>query len=316
MPDSQNASWASLFAAANAFRELGPWEWMNDNQVFGVKDPATGEVAWCAVLGMRGEVFGLAAYLGTEGLDIHRGIQSGKLGPDSDEICFGFPCLLTSFENRQELEASDLSLIRSLGLTFRGRNAWPQFRSHRRGWYPWHLEGSEVAFLTDVIQQAVVVCARLRSEKGLLGRANAPERFVRVIDKGGIWGDSWMRPAPPVAARYPASFGDEQETVGLKGTRSSRVGTWEVDLFYVPTPTRENSDERPYYPVAMVWADQRSGMVLGTSAQPPAMSGQRAWQPATLVHTLVQRIGCPATACDIALFPQQPTRLPGPFSAV
>ena len=64
MADSQNAPWSSLFAAANAFRELGPWEWMNDNQVFGVKDPATGEVAWCAVLGMWGEVFGLAAYLG------------------------------------------------------------------------------------------------------------------------------------------------------------------------------------------------------------------------------------------------------------
>ncbi|MBE3063975.1 MAG: hypothetical protein IMZ69_03030 [Spirochaetes bacterium] len=236
---------------------------MNDNQVFGVKDPATGEVAWCAVLGMRGEVFGLAAYLGTAGLDIHRGIQSGKLGPDSDEIRFGFPCLLTSFENRQELEASDLSLIRSLGLIFRGRNTWPQFRSHRRGWYPWHLDGSEVAFLTDVIQQAVVVCARLRSEQGLLGRANAPERFVRAIGESGSWGDSGMRPAPPVAARYPASIVDEQETAGLKGTRSSREGTWEVDLFYVPTPTRENRDERPYYPVAMVWADQRSGMVLG-----------------------------------------------------
>ena len=109
----------------------------------------------------EGEVFGLAAYLGTAGLDIHRGIQSGKLGPDSDEIRFGFPCLLTSFENRQDLEASDLSLIRSFGLTFRGRNAWPQFRSHRRGWYPWRLDGAEVAFLAEVIQQAVVVCARV-----------------------------------------------------------------------------------------------------------------------------------------------------------
>ena len=108
-----------------------------------------------------------------------------------------------------------------------------------------------------------MVCARLRSEQGLLGPAKASERFVRAIDESGSWGDKWMRPAPLVAARYPASSLDQQETPGLKGTISSREGTWEVDLFYVPTPTRENRDERPYYPVAMVWADQRSGMVLG-----------------------------------------------------
>jgi hypothetical protein len=236
---------------------------MNDNQVFGVEDHATGEVAWCAVLGMRGEVFGLAAYLDTEGLHIHRGIQSGKLGPGSDEIRFGFPCLLTSFENRQQLEASDLSLIRSLGLAFRGRNAWPQFRSHRRGWYPWRLDESEVALLADVLQQAVVVCERLRAEPGLLEPAKNAERFVRAIAESGTWADKWMRPVPLAAVQYPASIVDERKAAGLKATSSGQEGVWEVDLFYVPTPTRENRNDRPYYPVAMVWADQRSGMVLG-----------------------------------------------------
>ena len=40
-----------LFAAASAFRDLGPWAWMTDDQVFGVKEPTKGEIAWCAVLG-------------------------------------------------------------------------------------------------------------------------------------------------------------------------------------------------------------------------------------------------------------------------
>ena len=168
MTEALKAQWKDLFAAADAFRKIGAWAWMDDSMVFGVADAIQGQTAWCAVLGMNRQVFGLAAYLGTVGLSIHSRIQTGELGPDDDEIRFGFPCLMASFENRQGLEASDLALIQSLGLTLRGRNSWPQFRSHRRGWYPWRLDGSEVVFLAEVLQQASVVCSRLRSEPEIL----------------------------------------------------------------------------------------------------------------------------------------------------
>ena len=201
MSDALNSQWTDLFAAASAFRELGPWSWMTDSQVFGVKEPTKGEIAWCAVLGLKGEVFGLAAYLGTAGLSIYRGTQTGKFGADSDEIRFGFPCLLASFEDRQGLEASDIALIRSLGLSFRGRNSWPQFRSHRRGWYPWRLDGSEVAFLAAVLRQALVVCSRLRSEPDLLTPSHPQELLLRVIAENGVWGDRWMKPVPSPLSR-------------------------------------------------------------------------------------------------------------------
>jgi hypothetical protein len=263
MSEPLNTRWSSLFVAASAFRALAPWGWVHDNQVFGVVDQATGEVAWCAVLGMKGQVFGLAAYLGTAGLDIHQRIQSGELGADSDEIRFGFPCLLASFEDRQNLDAKDLSLIRALGLAFRGRNAWPQFRSHRRGWYPWHLDDAEAELLTDVLQQAVAVCGRLHSDPGILTLSSTKGRPVRTTTEGSVWVDTWMKPGPLVAVPHPIPVVDEHEAALLKGSISRKEGIWEADLFYVPTPTRENKEERPYYPVAMVWADRRSGMVLG-----------------------------------------------------
>ena len=54
----------------------------------------------------------------------------------------------------------------------------------------------------------------------------------------------------------------ETEAFRLKGSAFEREGIWEADLFYVPTPTRESARERPYYPVAMCWADQHSGLGL------------------------------------------------------
>jgi len=263
MPEALKEQWRDLFAAAEGFRDLGPWEWMDDSMVFGVADASHGQIAWCCVLGLREEVFGLAAYLGTAGLKIHSRIQAGELGADDDEIRFGFPCLMASFENRQGLEASDLALIKSLGLTFRGRNSWPQFRSHRRGWYPWSLDRPEVVFITEVLQQAFVVCSRLESEPHLLEPPRAKELFVRVMTENEGWTDQWMKPVSSPSVPLQESVVDETEATRLKSSTARQGGIWEADLFYVPAPTREAPHERPYYPVAMCWVDQQSGLGLG-----------------------------------------------------
>ncbi len=263
MSEALKEQWRDLFAAAEAFRELGPWAWMDDSMVFGVADGNHGQIAWCCVLGLRGEVFGLAAYLGSAGLSIHSRIQVGELRAEDDEIRYGFPCLMVSFENRQGLEASDLARIKSLGLTFRGRNGWPQFRSHRRGWYPWRLDGSEVVFFTEVLQQASAVCLRLRAEPQLLEPPRARELFVRVMAGDGGWTDQWTKPVPSPVVPLQESVVDETEAARLKGSTARQEGIWEADLFYVPTPTRESPGERPYYPVAMCWVDQHSGLSLG-----------------------------------------------------
>jgi len=262
MPEALKEQWRDLFAASQAFRELGPWAWMDDSMVFGVAaDTKQRQIAWCCVLGLRGEVFGLAAYLGAAGLSIHSRIQSGELGADDDEIRFGFPCLMASFENRQGLEASDLALIKSLGLTYRGRNSWPQFRSHRRGWYPWRLDGPEVVLLTEVLEQASAVCLRLRSEPQLLASPRAKELFVRVKAEDGGWTDQWMKPVPAPVVPLPESVVDETEATRLKGSTVRQEGIWEADLFYVPTPTRESPGERPYYPWPCAGSINRAGSV-------------------------------------------------------
>lgn len=35
--------WKALYGAALEFKELAPWDWMHDCDIFGVKDPENGE---------------------------------------------------------------------------------------------------------------------------------------------------------------------------------------------------------------------------------------------------------------------------------
>jgi len=66
-------------------------------------------------------------------------------------------CLMCSFEDRNELTGADRKQIKDLGLTFRGKNAWPMFRRMEPGFYPWSIDAKECVFLTQAIQQVLVV---------------------------------------------------------------------------------------------------------------------------------------------------------------
>lgn len=47
--------WRQLYEAALAYREHAPWQWLSDADLFGVRDPASGEFGWCSVFGAAGE---------------------------------------------------------------------------------------------------------------------------------------------------------------------------------------------------------------------------------------------------------------------
>ncbi len=68
-----------LYEAALAFKEEAPWEWMTEDQVFGVRDPETGEIGYASIMGMLGEHLALALYLGSAALEgfwrVARGLE-------------------------------------------------------------------------------------------------------------------------------------------------------------------------------------------------------------------------------------------------
>ena len=133
MKDPTHEEWRRLFSAASGFVALRPWERLADHEVFGVVDPASGETGWCSVIGALGESLGLVVNMGDKGLAAFDLLQAGgdmtRVGPTLRGLVF-------TLDDRKYLEPKDLAPIRALGLTFRGRQAWPCFRSLRPGHAP------------------------------------------------------------------------------------------------------------------------------------------------------------------------------------
>jgi hypothetical protein len=263
--------WAALYQAAADFKQVAAWEWMYDADLFGVRNPANGEVGYCCVMGNLGEHYALGVYLGTEGLATYLQIQSGAFeSPDISALLIQ-KCLMASYEDREFLEQQDRALIKELGLKFRGRNAWPLFRSYRPGYHPWFVTNTEARFLTTALVQAIDVALRLKEDPQLLTPPRKGHYLVRVSEQranGPHWSDQWLAPAPikPEAVALPRP--DELRIQRVKQTITARQGAWEADYFRAPTPIQEHKGERPYYPYMSLWVDRPSGFIMHTDMTP------------------------------------------------
>jgi hypothetical protein len=267
-------NWKALYQAALDFKEIEAWTWMYDSDVFGVQDPVTREIGYCCIMGNLGEMFALALYLGSEGLESYLRIASEPpLDPsEAFEELMSQKCLMASFANRDELVKEDRQVIKRLGLKFRGRNAWPLFRSYRPAYHPWYLTADEARFLTLALQQAREVCLRFREDPALFDPPNDDLWFVRVPEEtkqGFSWKDAWLEPALLEEEDLPTVPIDELRLARLKKAAQFMDAIWEMDFFLSPSAVQKSKGERPYYPYLTMTVDHRSGFIFGTDLASP-----------------------------------------------
>lgn len=285
--DPTEQEWRDLYRAADTFKQLAPWEWMLDSDLFAVGNPATDEIGYCCVMGNLGEHFALGLYLGSEGLRGLVRISAGEFWPPDTGALFVQRCLMASFEDREVLSQQDRNQIKALGLKYRGRNSWPQFRDYTPGYVPWYLSGAEARFLTLALYQTCEVAQRFREDEGVLDPPVEGQILTRILENG-VWRDSWHTPDLSEQAQPLSPPPDDMLLQRLKQAELSQRGTWESDCFYSPQAVQEQRDERPYYPMVCMFVDKASGMVL-----PPTLAGPEDWRAAyqNQLPTLISQMG-------------------------
>ncbi len=268
--------WGALYESAARIKELAPWEWMTEADVFGVRDPETGDLGLVSVMGMLGEHYAVSIYLGSEG--IHGFLDLQEMGPlMGPESLMQIPQLQASFEDRGELDKKDREVIKDIGLKFRGRNAWPMFRSYRPSFFPWFLEAEEARFLSAALDQLSEVAPRFREDSSLL-EPSGGGILLREPGRGGgdvLWEDAstGVPPldAPPIEVEVEMS---EIEALGRLPRWEARL---EVDFFMFPAPIQGEKGERPYFPHMLMTVDGASGMILGSELLAPDPSLEAMW---------------------------------------
>lgn len=268
------SEWKALYDAVVKYKTVSCWDWMYDSDVFAIQNPEDGEIGYCSVLGLEGEVYGLLVFLGEEGFASLMQIYAGEwLEEDDLDYLFLKKCISVTFEDREDLKRKDLEVIKSLGYRFRGRNAWPLFRRHDPGYCPWYLSAADVRFLTIALEQAVIVSSKFREgEISLINPGDAEYILLRKPLRGKDrlrWRNDWLIPEPLLKEGIDRLMFDEIKAKRIQGS-ADRSGTWEIDTFFAPIPVK-GSDDRPYYPVLLMCLDRETAMIVGTRVFHPQM---------------------------------------------
>lgn len=278
-----------LYAAAVAVKELAPWRFMRETDIFGVQNPEDGTLGFVSVMGQLGEHCAIGVYLGSEGLYGFLDLTQQDSPPTVQQI-FEIPQLQASFEDRGLLRKDEIETVRKLGLRFRGRGAWPHLRSFRPGFMPWILEPGEVRFLACALEQLTDVAPRYRRTPDLLAPRSLSDFLVRVPSGKApayTWQDKIMHIDLPEPVQIPMRVGGASMSKVRQLPRSET--SLEIDLVALPATIQEKGG-RPFYPYALLAVDCGAGMILLGDLMHVRSTIQEMWGrvPENLVDQLVK----------------------------
>lgn len=263
--------WLALYDAARRLRAAEPWQQMSDADVFGVRDPETGVTGYCCVMGQLGEYHAMHVYLGGQGIASYHAIRDAS-GTWADEPCplnlflvgQSQVSLAVEFRDAAEVPREEKARIKALGLSFRGRHAWPVFERNDPGLEPCPLEAVEARFLTVAIEQALRMVDRFRLDETVVTGPLANDRvLVRVPvarNTETVWTDA-VEAFETASAIVPESLPDE--VLRAVEALPVRNGFIEVGHTFLPALVKARKAERGMHPRMLLAVEPDKGVVLG-----------------------------------------------------
>ncbi|MGB9880577.1 MAG: DUF7309 domain-containing protein, partial [Anaerolineae bacterium] len=275
--------WRTLYRACEQFRNLAPWDWMDDSQVIGVRDPDSREIGWCVVMGNARQVFGLWVYRGARGYAAYS-LMSFEIEPEFNYIA-KLDYLSLSFENRKELDRTDLELIRQSGLKPRGQHAWPLLRSKTPWHVPWRLNADEVRYMVLVLGQVSEKAIQLKKDPRtpLIKGGKLLVREPELLDGEMRWRDEWVEPGLPEPERVAVTL-NVREIDSIRKRARVTDETWEVDVFPLQAIIRDKGV--PYYPMTLLVVNRGLPPIVHFMMVEPEPGS---WQP--LAESFVDGVG-------------------------
>lgn len=289
--------WKKLYELMDKVRGISPWDWLEEDDIFAVQDPETEKIGFVSVMGAIGEHYSIAVYRGEKGLlgfwDFHESDPEKEL---AYQKLFEIPHIQASFEDRKYLFSEDKKIIKKLGLTYRGRDAWPMFRRYRPGFVPWFITSADAKLLICVLEQTVEVSLGVKTDADMLYPDDQDGYLLRKrINTGNRteWRDFiWHETKEPAG---PVEFFSDMIAFNNVRKLQNAAYSLEMELFMSPHAVSENEDG-PYYPYILLMVETGQGLVLGHELIFPLPNLETMWQkmPSFIARALTKLPSLPA----------------------
>ena len=145
--------WKKIYDLALAYGKREAWNYYWDNDIFEV--PLTdGRASHCSIFGKAGELFGLCVYVGDSGLDSLKRMHYHHLAGISPESAWKCQeCIGLFWGDRDEVAEEQYSIIKQLGLKFRGRGKWIYTEVYHKNYAPACPSDEEAVILKETLEK-------------------------------------------------------------------------------------------------------------------------------------------------------------------
>lgn len=259
-------TWKQLYDCADAIAALAPWEKFQSGDTFACVLKAQKTTFFFSFLQTGSGQRSLACYLG------HRQYCEARqrlTAPNSknEPVFYLQNALIGLWGDREQLLAADRRVLKALGLSFRGRGAWPTFHVYRPGCLPAPLTEQQAALLLagltplHTMVEAVVnqkQAVAFDRDEVLLWSDDQPDRFFRS-SKAAL-----ALTAPLTYRPYRCP---EDESIPALKALPSRLYAVEMDWGYWDFVMRNG--QKKFYPRFLLAVDSASSYIYSAKLTSP-----------------------------------------------
>jgi hypothetical protein len=253
-----------LYALSIEIMGLRPWKFLADQDIFLLRDPRSGEMCHCSIMGALGEVFSLHVYVGDESYRTFRRLASGgKMTPE--EFLASQKGVSVEFVRLSEVTQPDRELLKCFNHPLQRGLLAPIFRALRPGFHGWHVTEPEGTLLAECMQ-ALVAFSKVFLANPESSYWDEEDVYPLLVPAGESGAQrtyevkSERAPEPPPAVAKPAPL-DEIRVQTVLRKDYTLQGCLEADCFLAMGMVGGKNERKACIRMGMV-ADAASGFLF------------------------------------------------------
>ena len=250
--------WEKLYDLAIEITKLKPWNAYWDMDLIAVETKKNEEPNFVSRMGKGGTCTGISVYRGMEGYSDFCQISNDDYNVPATFVMSDQNCITCYWGNRDEVDDDMYSIIKKLGLRFRGNGNWIYFKTFEKKSFPSLPNYGEVKMLIETY-------------KGLIETLKHEEYQESIFDKGDIiytqkdednhW-FSYTVPRPMEPERYNTILVNDSNLIDYFKNMDDSDLELAIDMDYMMVPTNDKGFERPINPLAYIVFDLRNDQIL------------------------------------------------------
>ena len=254
--------WRNIFETAREFYQMAPWQWMHDSHLFGMVDPVSDQKCYGTVMGSMGNYYALALYRGKIGYKSYLLLQE-EAQSDPEHALYEQDCLIASFEPSDDIDPQDLVLAHKVEVDMAGLDRLPGFRSYKKALMPWGPDEAELDLLEAGMRLSMEIAEAMAQNENYLVPAEADKgKLLFFTLKEGAWTSNWQKPDSLVEFSPPQMMAEKNWATEAQKL-PIKEGTWLFERFFFRQPSLDDTVDRPYFPIVLMFLDMKTQVMRG-----------------------------------------------------